>query len=299
VNYLSHLLILFAVYAIMALSLNIILGFCGVFSLAHSAFFAIGAYVYALLSLRFRLDFILAAGAGVAVAALLSLLISLPSWRLGGDYLLMVTLAAQSLIFSLLYNRYQLDAPVGSWRNLTNGPYGVMHVPGPVLAIWRFESTPAIAGVAVGTLIVVALVIRALLSSPWGRLLEAVRDDELVARNLGKHSRVAKVQALAIGCGIAGAAGALYASYATYIDPSICSTDDSILILAMVLIGGLGSQWGPMIGAAVMVALPEGLRFLKLPQEMAANLRTLILGVLLILTVHLRPQGITGRLKVE
>jgi branched-chain amino acid transport system permease protein len=299
VNYISHLLILFVVYAILALSLNLILGFCGVFSLAHSAFFAIGAYSYALLSLKMGLGFVFAAGASVIVAALFSLLISLPSWVLTGDYLLLMTLAAQALVYSLLYNWYKLGSPLGSLHNLTNGPYGIMKIPPPAIADWVLGSSVSIAAVALVILAAVVLFLRSLLSSPWGRMLESVRDDELAARNLGKPARKAKVQALAIGCGLAAAAGAVYASYASYVDPSICSTDDSVLILAMVLIGGLGSQWGPMIGTLIMVALPDLLRLLQFPQSTAANLRTLVLGLLLILTVHLRPRGIAGRLRVQ
>jgi branched-chain amino acid transport system permease protein len=298
-SYFLHLLIFFSVYAILAMTLNVILGFAGMFSLAHAAFFAIGAYGYAILSIRFGWGFIPAILATVGISMAASLLISLPSWRLSGDYLLMVTMAAQALVYSAIYNWYQFGAKLGTWQNLTNGPYGIMEVPGPRFFGVEAASLPGVAATAFGCLLVIAVLLRILVVSPWGRLLEALRDDELVTRNLGKRTRLAKVQALALGCGVASVAGAVYASYVSYVDPSICTTDQSVLVLAMVLVGGLASFWGPLVGASLMVGLPELLRFLHLPQLVAANLRVLVFGALLVLMVHLRPQGLLGRYRVD
>jgi branched-chain amino acid transport system permease protein len=298
-NYIFHLLIYFSFYTILALSLNIILGYSGMFSLAHAAFFSLGAYTYGILCVRFGWDSVSASVVGIAFAMLFSLLISLPSWRLSGDYLLVATMAAQALIFSLIYNWHELGRPLGSLSNLTNGPYGIMNVPRPRFLGIELNTIGGTAAAAAATAVLIAVLVRVLTISPWGRLLEAIRDDELAAKNLGKNVRLAKVQALAVGCGLAAVSGSIYASYANYVDPSICTIEESVVVLSMVLVGGLASFYGPIVGALLMVAIPELLRFLSLPQAAAANLRLLILGLLLVLMVHLRPQGIAGKYRVE
>jgi branched-chain amino acid transport system permease protein len=130
--------------------------------------------------------------------------------------------------------------------------------------------------------------------SPWGRLLTIIRDDELAACGLGKNGRLAKVQAIAISAAAVAVAGALYAAHVQYVDPSVASLDESVLMLSMVIVGGLGNFRGPVLGAAILVLLPEFLRFLKLPDAQAANIRMLLYGLLLVLIVHLRPNGIAG-----
>ncbi|MGH8474435.1 MAG: branched-chain amino acid ABC transporter permease [Methylococcales bacterium] len=131
-------------------------------------------------------------------------------------------------------------------------------------------------------------------SSPWGRLLLAMREDELAARGLGKNTRLAKVQTFAVA-----GAGALYVAYVRYLDPSSASLDESILMLSTAIVGGLGNFRGPLVGAAILVGLPELLRFLDLPDAQAANLRLLIYGLLLVLLMHLRPQGIAGDYRMQ
>ncbi|MGR8933520.1 MAG: branched-chain amino acid ABC transporter permease [Gammaproteobacteria bacterium] len=144
-----------------------------------------------------------------------------------------------------------------------------------------------------------AIILWRLKSSPWGRLLLAMREDELAARGLGKNTRLAKVQAFAVAGAMAAVAGALYAAYVRYLDPSSASLDESILMLSMVIVGGLGNFRGPLVGAAILVGLPEVLRFIDLPDAQAANLRLLIYGLLLVLLMHLRPQGIAGNYRMQ
>ena len=121
-----------------------------------------------------------------------------------------------------------------------------------------------------------------LIRSPWGRLLKAIRDDELAARSLGKNSRLVKVQVFAVACALAAVSGAIYCSYVTYIEPSAASIDESILLLSMVLVGGVGNFRGPLVGAFVLLAIPELLRLAQLPDATAANLRLLAYGGLLV-----------------
>lgn len=328
-NYLLHLLIYIDIYIIVALSLNLVVGYCGLLTLAQAGYFAVGAYTYALLTLNLDWGFIPASLAGGLISALLSLAVSLSSWRLKNDFFVLVTLAIQALILSVLYNWYSTEAPLGSWTNLTNGPYGINGVPRPSLFGFELSSIAQIAGLATVMTLISGFIfwklqivlhwerknvitdeesqqakqqdndILVARPSPWARLLMAMRDDELAARGLGKNTRWIKVEAIAISAFFVAIAGALYASNADYIDHEIALLDESILMLSMVIVGGLGNFKGPVVGAAFLVLLPEALRFFPLPDVQAANLRMLIYGLLLVLMMHWRPQGFAGTYRME
>lgn len=297
-NYLLHLGIYFCIYAIEAMSLNIVMGYCGLFTLAHAGYFAIGAYTYAIASLH-GVGFFPAMILAMLVSSLLSLLVSLPAWRLKGDYLVLLSLATQSLISSVLYNWYDPASKPGSIANLTNGPFGIAGLPRPVIFGIRLASQESIVVVAVIVALCCGLLVWLLVSSPWGRLLQCQRDDELAARSLGKNVRLVKVQAFAISCGLVAVAGVIYAAYVTYIDASTASLDASILMACMVIVGGLGNFRGPLIGALVLLAVPEALRFVHMPDVYAFNVRLLVYGLLLVVMMHVRPQGLAGKYRFE
>lgn len=293
-SYLLHLLVYFNIYVVVAMSLNLVVGYCGLLTLAHAGFYAIGGYTYALLAIKFGWGFGFGALAGAGVAALLSLFVSFSAWRLKGDFFVMVTLAAQALIYSLLYNWSSPGEPLGSLRNLTNGPFGITGIPRPSVFGWTANDPVSMAVFSTFVAAVCLFVLWRLKSSPWARLLISMREDELAARGLGKNTRLVKVQAFAISSAMAAVAGALYAAHVRYLDPSSASLDESILMLSMVLVGGLGNFRGPIVGAAILIALPEALRFLQLPDAQAASLRLLIYGAMLVLIVHFHPRGLAG-----
>lgn len=298
-NYLLHLLIYFNIYAIVAMSLNLVTGYCGLLTLAHAGYFALGSYAYALATLKLGWEFIPATAMGVLVAIVLSLAVSLPAWRFRGDFFVMISLAVQALLFSLFYNWSNPNAEMGTWTNLTNGPFGIAGIPKPKLLGWQFQE---IGSVALLSLVVAGLcagVCWLLLTSPWGRLLKALRDDELATRGLGKNTRIVKMQVFAIASGLVAIAGALYAAYVGYIDPSSASLDESVLFTCMVIVGGVGNFRGPLVGALILLAIPEALRFLAIPDAIAANLRLMAYGVLLVVMMHFRPQGIAGDYRLE
>lgn len=298
-NYALHLLIYLAIYAIVALSLNIVVGYCGLIALSHAGYFAIGAYACAIAMLKLHWNFFPAAGLGVVAAALLSLAVSLPAWRFRGDFFVLVSLAVQVVLFSLLNNWTKPGTDFGTLQNLTNGSFGIAGIPRPVLFGVSLDGMGGMAVLACGLALLCALVAWLLSISPWGRLLKCLRDDELAVRGLGKNVRAAKMQAFAIACGMAALAGALYAAYVGYIDPSSAALDQSILMLCMVIVGGAGNFRGPLVGALVLLAIPEGLRFAHVPDAAAANLRLIAYGLLLVLLMHFRPQGIAGEYRVE
>lgn len=298
-NYIAHLLIYFSIYAILAMSLNLVTGYCGLISLAHAAYFAIGAYAYALGTITLGIGFIPAMLLGITVACLLSLAVSVPAWRFKGDFFILVSLVVQALVFGALFNWRSSASELGTWANLTNGPFGISGIPRPVIAGYAFDTMGSMCvlslAIAAGCGVVCWLLVR----SPWGRLLKAMRDDELAAKGLGKNTRLAKVHAFAFACGLAAVAGAIYASYVRYIDPSSASFDESILMLCMVLVGGLGNFRGPIVGAAVLLAIPEALRFASIPDSLAPDIRLMAYGLLLILMAHFRPQGLAGVYRLE
>ncbi len=298
-NYLLHLVIYFDIYLIIALSLNLIVGYTGMLSLAHAAFYAIGAYAYALLSINLGWGFVPSVAVGAAIAAILSLTVSLPAWRLKGDFFVLATLAVQALIYSVIYNWSDSEAPIGSLSNLTNGPFGITAISRPSIFGMKISGQLSYCIFASIVAACVAFLSWRLQNSPWGQLLKAVRDDELAAQGLGKNTRMIKVQVVAIASACVAVAGALYAAHVRYLDPSIANLDESILMISMVIVGGLGNFRGPFVGAAVIVLLPEALRFVALPDAIAANFRLLVYGLMLILLMQFRPQGIAGEYKME
>jgi len=298
-NYFLHLLIYFNIYAIVALSLNMIVGYSGLLTLAHAGYFAVGGYAYALATTVMGWSFLPALLLGILVSALLSLATSLPAWRFGGDFFVMISLAVQALLFSLFYNWSEPSADVGTWANLTNGPFGLAGISSPDILGTTFDTIGGMAVISTLTASGCALLSWFLLSSPWGRLLKAMRDDELAARGLGKNVRMVKVQVFAIACGLVAVAGALYASYVSYIDPTSASLEESILMLSFVLVGGVGNFRGPIIGAFILLAIPEMLRVLAMPDAVAAEVRLMAYGLLLVLMMHFRPQGIAGTYRPE
>jgi branched-chain amino acid transport system permease protein len=298
VSYLWHLLIYLAVYTIVAVSLNLVVGYCGLLSLAHASFFTLGGYVYALTTLTLGWGFFEATCLTILVAAALSLMVSIPAWRFKGNFFVLVSLSVQALLFGVFYNCYS-DAPVGTWSNLTNGTFGLSGISKPKLFGWQLQQPSSIAILALLLALFCVGISWRLLNSPWGRLLRSLRDDELVTRGLGKNTRLAKTQALAIACGMVAMAGAILTSYIGFIDPSSATLDESILMLSMVLVGGVGNFRGPLVGALVLLAIPEALRFVQIPDTIAANVRLILYGLSLLLVIHLRPEGLAGKYRLD
>lgn len=288
-NYFLSLLVFFEIYVIVALSLNLLIGYSGLLQIAHAAYYGVGAYVGSLLMLKLGLGFIPAIVLAGAASAILSLLVSLPAWRFRGDYFVMISLAVQVTLYSVMYN----------WVELTNGPYGLTGIPNPAISSSIF-ATPYSITVFYGFIVAILAGILGILKlSPFGRSLQALRDDELAARSLGLPVRKLKVESFLIASAMVGIAGCMYASYVRYIDPSSFTLNESILMLSMVIVGGTGNIRGPLLGAAVLIALPELLRFLTLPDSIAANVRLLAYGLLLIVMMHVRPQGLAGKYRFE
>jgi branched-chain amino acid transport system permease protein len=284
-NYFVHILIMVSLYTILAVSLDLLAGQMGIMSVAHAAFYGIGAYSSAILSSRAGAPFWLGLLAGIVFGSLSSLIVSLPASRLRGDYFMIATFSFQIIAFSIFDN----------WHEVTRGPLGIPGIHAPsvwglrVDSDWKFL---VLAGVVAS---VAYFLVQRIASSPFGRVLRAIREDELFAKSLGKNTLAFQITVFCVSAALAASAGSLYAHYVTYIDPTSFTVMESILIISMVIIGGAASRWGPLIGAVLLVILPEVLRFVGLPASVAANLRQILYGSLLVVMMMFRPRGVVGR----
>ena len=277
-EYVLHVFVIAGIYVILAESLNLVVGFAGIPAMGHAAFSCIGAYTSALLALHFGTSPFLGMFAGAVAGGVLGLIVAYPALRLKGDYLALATFGAGVIVYSVAKN----------WMGLTRGPMGLPGIPpfrlggSDINSPWSY-------------LILVVWACRNIARSTFGRNLTSVREDETAAIALGKNTAKLKLVAFVAGAFFAGIAGSLYAHYITFIDPSSFTTMESITILLMVIFGGMGIIAGSVVGAVVLVVLPELLRFVGLPSSVAAPLRQMMYGLLLVLLMLWRPQGILGK----
>lgn len=283
-DYLFHIIVIACIYIVLSTSLDLLMGHTGLLSVAQGAFYGIGAYTYALLAIHYKAPFLLCVLTSMSLAALASLTVSLPSMRLRGDYFVIATFGFQIILFNVLNN----------WVDFTRGPHGIAGIPQPSLFGWLINTPSEVVILAVIFTASAYLSLRLLVLSPFGRVLHAIREDEIFAQSLGKNTLLFKVKAFAISAALAAAAGSLYASYITYIHPSGFNILESVLLTSMVIIGGAGSLWGSVAGAVLLVLLPEVLRFIGLPSAIAANLRQIIYGALIVIVMLYRPRGLLG-----
>ena len=284
-EYFLHILVITGIYVILTLSLNLVVGYTGLAALGHAAFSCVGAYASSLLALNYGLSPWIGLVVGACVAAILGALIGIPSLRLKGDYLALATFGLGVIVYSVAKN----------WVSFTRGPMGLPGIPGfsfcgiQVSEVWAYLILVAV------FVFLTYFVIRRVVKSPFGRILRGIREDEIAALAMGKNVNKHKIMVFVIGAFFAGIAGSLYAHYITFIDPSSFTIMESITILLMVVFGGMGSLPGSFVGAAILVIFPELLRFLGMPSSVAAPLRQMIYGLLLIVLMLKRPQGILGK----
>jgi branched-chain amino acid transport system permease protein len=283
-EYLLHILILIGIYVILSVSLNLITGYAGLLSIAHAAFYGVGAYVAALLALKFHSPFLANIICAIILSGLLGAIVGIPSLRIRDDYFAIATFAFQVITFSVMNN----------WVSFTGGPMGLPGIPQPTIFGWKITTHYDFLIVIFVLCIITLWVSHKIVSSPFGRVLKAIREDEVFAQAMGKNVASYKVLIFVIGAGMASVAGVMYAYYISFIDPTSFTIMESIFIISIVIIGGAGNIWGSVLGAAVLVILPEALRFLGMPSSIAANMRQIIYGALLVVFMLFRPQGFIG-----
>ncbi|MBW4092328.1 MAG: branched-chain amino acid ABC transporter permease [Proteobacteria bacterium] len=279
-EYVYALIMLMALYVILATSFDFVIGYGGLISIAHPVFYAIGAYTSALLALDFGLPIPLAIPAGAVVALLASVAVALPSLRISGDYLLIASIGFQLGLLEAIKNM--------AW---TGGSGGLTNIPG-VSAQSGGHGPYVVVTVllAIGTV----LLLRWITGSSYGRAISALRDDDMAFSALGRNGMMMKVGIFALGSGLAGLAGGLYAHYFRFLAPGQFGIMQSAALLTMVVVGGMRSIWGPVLGAVVLEALPQAITFLNLPPSLLGPLQGILFTGLVLVFMFARPQGLIG-----
>ena len=285
------------IYVILGLGLNIVVGFAGLLVLGYAAFYAVGAYTYALLAQHYDLSFWLSLPVAGALAAFIGFLLGLPVLRLRGDYLAIVTLGFGEITRLLLNNL----------NVLTGGPDGIGNIPRPTLLGLEFSRRASEGGttfheffgldysgdygvifmylLGLALVLLTLFVINRLLRMPLGRAWEALREDEIACRSLGLNPTTIKLSALTLSAAFAGLAGAFFAARQGHINPESFTFIESAMVLAIVVLGGMGSQFGVMLAAIAITALPELARGFD-------EYRMLAFGLVMVLMMIWRPQGL-------
>jgi len=285
-KYYMNILIMSGIWAIVTLALNLILGYTGQAQLAHGAFFGIGAYAAALTMLKLNLNFWLALPFGAAVAGFFGLIIGLPALRTKGSYFAIGTMCF-NIIVTLIIDR---------WEGLTNGSRGLMGIPGfaPIPLPWvgeiTFKTQAAQFYLVLFFLLLTIFILRRTIQSLVGRSFRAIRGNEELAEALGIPSTKTKLLSLIISCALAGMGGVLYASYIGFLSPDQTDFRLGFNFLIYILIGGIGTMIGPIIGTLLIVTLPDAL-------QVAADYRMFIYGIILVFMIIYMPRGIMGALQ--
>lgn len=273
-----------ALFILMGLGLNIVVGKSGLLDLGYVAFFAIGAYTMGIMGTMTSLNTWQILPFGIFFAMLSGLLLGLPALRLRGDYLAIVTLGFGEIVRIIALN-----------LSVTGGPNGIVGVPTPPPVLGQKFELEDHAGYFWVILILILLVIwmirRFTIRRP-GRAWEAIRQDEDVAALMGVNLLVYKLWSFTIGAAVGGAGGVIYASKTMFIAPDMFTFNTSILILACIVFGGLGNIWGVILGASILAYLPERIRFIS-------NARQLVFGLVLLVIMNVRPDGLLPRKKRE
>lgn len=296
------------IYVMLALGLNIVVGFAGLLDLGYIAFYAVGAYTWALLAspqFGLHLPFWMILPIGAGIAALFGVLLGTPTLRLRGDYLAIVTLGFGEIIRIFLNN---LDHPV----NITNGPVGINRIDPITVAGVELTRTHQFLGlefsgthlyyyVLLGLVMLAIFICVRLEDSRIGRAWIAIREDEVAAQSMGINTRNVKLLAFAMGASFGGVAGGLFASFQGFVSPESFILLESIMVLCMVVLGGMGHVSGVVVGALLLAVLPEVLRSTASPVQQQLfgkvlvdpeSLRMLLFGLALILVMLLRPTGV-------
>ena len=292
----------FAIWAILSVSLNLVVGFTGLLSVGHIGFFGIGAYTMAILTSNpvneaqrntslplIDWPFFAALPLCMALTGLAAVLIGVVFNRFRDDIFVLVSFGFAIISFNVFLN----------WKSLTRGPFGTHGVARPELGGWIFDGEVEFLALCLLFLALVMLVSWLIVTSSFGRVLTAIREDEQAIAVFGYRATHYKLAVWVISAMMAGLAGGLFSSWTGYIDPNSFVVLESVLLVSIVILGGLASIWGSLLGAMSFVLLEEGMRFLPfLPEVYTGQARQVVLGILLVLLMLFRPQGLVGRYRL-
>ncbi len=292
----------FAIWAILSVSLNLVVGFTGLLSVGHVGFFGIGAYTVAILTsdakyeqLRteaiptFGWPFFAALPVGVLLAGVVAIAVGVVFNRFRDDIYVLVSFGFAIISFNVFLN----------WRNLTRGAFGIHEIGRPQIGAWALDGELEFLLFVLAFLALIVLLSWLIVTSSFGRVLTAIREDEQAIAVFGYRTTHYKLAVWTISAMMAGLAGGLFASWTSFVDPNSFILLESMLLVAIVILGGLATIWGSLLGAMAFVLLEEGMRFLPfLPTIHVGQARLVVLGILLVLLMLFRPQGLVGRYRL-
>jgi branched-chain amino acid transport system permease protein len=285
IAYIQNIIVLFSINAILALTLNFILGYAGIFSLAHAIFFGIGAYTAAYVALNFTDSLLICMLAAMGLSAIISLALALPALRVRGEYFVAASLGLQMIGVTIF----------SEWKSVTGGLGGMVGIPRPVLFGYTISSTVEFLVLTIAVLVGILIITALLVHGSFGRSLMAIRDSESAAQAYGKSVNSVKALSVAVSAGLASLAGVLYAFYMSFVNVEVFTLEVSILLMAMVIIGGTGTLFGPIVGAAIVMALPAALTYLPfIPPSELGTIQQIIYGTAMVLLMMYRPGGLVG-----
>lgn len=281
-DYILHLLILICFYTLLSQSLNLSAGFTGLISLAHAGFYGIGAYTTAILTTQFGFSFWLSIPLAMFISGAIAFVVSLIALRTVEDYFIICTLGIQVILFSIMNN----------WMGLTRGPLGIPGIPSIHFLGIDLDSKISFLSLSLFFVGIVWFVLRNISKSGFGMTLKAISEDEIYTQSIGKNVYLSKIVSFTLSAMFAAIPGTLYAHYISYIDPTSFTVNESIFVLSIVIIGGLGNLAGSFLAAAFLVLLPEALRFIGMPDSIAANMRQIIYGLILVIVMMTGRNGL-------
>jgi branched-chain amino acid transport system permease protein len=281
--YLTNLAVLIGINAILAVSLNFVLGYAGIFSMAHAVFFGVGAYTATLVAAKLGGGFIVSTLAGMTAAGVLSLALALPALRVRGEYFVAASLGLQMLAITVF----------SEWKAFTGGIGGITNIPPASILGLQLGSPGEYLVLTLVCLAGVMLVLTLLVRGSFGRSLKAIRDNETAAATYGKNVAVIKTIAVATSSALAAVGGSLYAFYMSFVNVESFVLDTSVLLIAMVIIGGVATMTGPIVGTVLILLLPAALSYLPgLPATEIGSIQQMVYGVAMVLLMIFRPGGV-------
>ncbi|NLY65315.1 MAG: branched-chain amino acid ABC transporter permease [Alcaligenaceae bacterium] len=288
--YIINLITLMSINAILAVTLNFIMGYAGIYSMAHAIFFGVGAYTAAFVALNFSASFFIAFPIAIIVAAILSLILALPALRVRGEYFVAASLGLQVLGVTIF----------SEWKSFTGGLGGIIGIPPVEIFTYEVINPLEFMLLSLVCLLLIVGYIAVLSKTSFGRNLKAIRDSESAAYALGKNVAIIKTLSVVISSSLAAVAGALYAVYLGFINVESFTLDTSVLLMAMVIIGGAGTMLGPIIGTVILMLLPSLFSYMWfLPQTEIGSIQQIAYGAAMVLLMIFRPGGLVGSSKKQ
>lgn len=283
IEYFFSLVIITAIWALLAQSYNLSFGLTGLFNLGHIIFYGVGAYTAAILNTKYGWGFLENIGAAALFSGIFAAGFGLLTLRLSGHYLAIATLGAAMIASVIATN----------WISLTNGPLGIRGIDEPEIFGITIEADSLLFVLLYVTVVLlVNILLYKLFHSPFGRLLRAIKDDEIAAQAAGKNTFKAKTWSLILSAAFAGIAGALYTHYRLFLDPTIFALPEIIVLVLMVVVGGRGNFWGAILGTILVIFIGELPRFIGFPDSIIGASRNIMYAALLIGTMFWKPKGL-------